>query len=63
MMNTRLIGMVSESKKLENGRIQESGNHRDLLSRKETYARLWNVQQDLEQYGKGHGIAGTFYCF
>jgi len=37
---------------MEQGRIAESGNHEELLAGGGVYARLWNVQQDLENYGK-----------
>ncbi len=38
---------------LENGSIVEHGNHNELLSTDGTYARLWNAQQELENYTKG----------
>ncbi len=37
---------------LEKGDVAEQGTHEDLLARKGTYARLWNTQQSLENYGK-----------
>ena len=37
---------------LEKGDVVEQGTHEDLLARKGTYARLWNTQQSLENYGK-----------
>lgn len=38
---------------LDKGNIVESGNHRTLLSNKHAYARLWNAQQELENYTNG----------
>ena len=37
---------------LEGGYVAESGTHRELLDRGGVYARLWNAQQALENYGK-----------
>ena len=37
---------------LENGSIAEQGRHKELLKVDGTYAKLWNAQQDLENYGK-----------
>lgn len=38
---------------MEKGRIAESGNHKELLSKNGVYTKLWNAQQSLENYGKG----------
>ena len=38
---------------LEKGKLVESGDHRALLAQNGTYARLWNAQQELENYTKG----------
>ena len=38
---------------LEKGNVAESGSHAELLTKNGTYAKLWNAQQDLENYTKG----------
>ena len=38
---------------LDKGNIAESGSHKDLLSADCAYAKLWNAQQELENYTKG----------
>ncbi len=37
---------------MEKGNIVESGTHKELLKENGTYAKLWNTQQNLENYGK-----------
>ncbi len=37
---------------MEDGAVKESGRHDALLKQEGIYARLWNVQQRLENYGK-----------
>ncbi len=37
---------------LNNGNIEESGSHNTLLSKNGLYAKLWNAQQNLENYVK-----------
>jgi len=37
---------------IDSGNITESGTHNALLSKNGDYARLWNAQQSLENYGK-----------
>ena len=41
---------------LENGRVAEEGGHAELLARGGAYARLWNAQQELEQYKRGDAV-------
>ncbi len=41
---------------MDNGNIVESGKHDELLKQNSTYAKLWNAQQSLENYGKD-GVA------
>ncbi|MGN0266631.1 MAG: ABC transporter ATP-binding protein/permease [Lachnospiraceae bacterium] len=38
---------------LEKGQITESGSHSELLKKNGGYAKLWNTQQNLENYGYG----------
>ena len=38
---------------LDKGNIVESGNHKELLEANSSYAKLWNAQQELENYTKG----------
>ncbi len=38
---------------LDHGNIVENGSHSDLLSADGSYAKLWNAQQELENYTKG----------
>ena len=38
---------------LEKGIVAESGSHQNLLARNGLYGKLWNAQQELENYTKG----------
>ncbi len=38
---------------LDKGNIVESGSHRQLLAANSAYAKLWNAQQELENYTRG----------
>lgn len=38
---------------IDKGNIVETGEHKTLLARSGTYAKLWNAQQELENYAKG----------
>ena len=38
---------------MDAGNVTEQGTQEDLLSQNGTYAKLWNAQQSLENYGKG----------
>ena len=42
---------------LDGGTVAEFGNHRQLLAKDNVYARLWNAQQELENYTQGGGAA------
>ena len=42
---------------IDGGNITESGTHNALLSKNDDYARLWNAQQRLENYGKDGATA------
>ena len=37
---------------MNNGSVVESGTHQQLVKNKGTYARLWNAQQSLENFGR-----------
>ena len=37
---------------MDKGTVAETGNHEALLAKGGAYARLWNAQQELENYGK-----------
>ena len=41
---------------LDQGNIVESGNHKELLAANRAYAKLWNAQQELENYTKGGAV-------
>ena len=36
---------------LDKGNVVESGTHKELLDRNGSYAKLWNAQMSLENYG------------
>ena len=38
---------------LDKGNVVENGNHAALLAKNGAYAKLWNAQQELENYSKG----------
>ena len=38
---------------LDKGNVVEEGNHTSLLAKNGVYAKLWNAQQELENYTKG----------
>lgn len=40
---------------MEDGMVVENGNHAQLLKKDGFYAKLWNAQQSLENYGKNGG--------
>lgn len=42
---------------IDSGNVTESGAHNALLSKNGDYARLWNAQQSLENYGKDGATA------
>lgn len=42
---------------IDSGNVTESGTHNALLSKSGDYARLWNAQQSLENYGKDGATA------
>ena len=54
MISHRLMNVVGADTiyVLENGTLMESGSHEALLEKQGVYARLWQTQQALEQFGK-----------
>ena len=41
---------------LDKGTVVENGNHQALLKQNGAYAKLWNAQQNLENYTKGGAL-------
>lgn len=41
---------------LDKGNVVENGNHAVLLAKNGAYAKLWNAQQELENYSKGGSV-------
>lgn len=54
LISHRLANVVNSDNiyVLDKGNIVEHGNHKHLLSLNGCYARLWNTQQNIENYGK-----------
>lgn len=54
LISHRLANVVSADNiyVMEQGKVVEAGTHEALLAEKALYARLWNTQQSLENYGK-----------
>ena len=42
---------------LENGRLKESGTHKDLLQKHGLYAHLWDIQNETESWRMKGGVA------
>ena len=41
---------------LDRGNLAEEGDHKTLLAQNGIYAKLWNAQQELENYGNGGNL-------
>ncbi len=54
LISHRLANVVKSDRiyVVEKGNIAESGSHEELLAKSGVYAKLWNAQQSLENYGK-----------
>ena len=55
MISHRLANVVDADQiyVMDAGNVTEQGTQKELLAKNGTYARLWNSQQSLENYGKG----------
>ena len=58
LISHRLVKMVKADAiyVMVNGKIAESGKHRELLENKADYEKLWEAQQRLENYGKDGAV-------
>ena len=54
LISHRLANVTSSHRiyVMEQGTMVESGKHQELLDKEGVYAKLWNAQQSLENYGK-----------
>ena len=55
VISHRLVNVVEADQiyVMDAGNVVETGTHGELLAENGAYARLWNAQQSLENYGKG----------
>ncbi len=55
LISHRLANVVEADRiyVMDAGNVTEQGTQEELLSQNGTYARLWNAQQSLENYGRG----------
>ena len=58
LISHRLVNVLKEDAiyVMVNGKIAESGKHRELLENKADYEKLWEAQQRLENYGKDGAV-------
>ena len=58
LISHRLVNVVKADAiyVIVNGKIAESGKHRELLENKADYEKLWEAQQRLENYGKDGAV-------
>lgn len=58
LISHRLVNVVKADViyVMVNGKIAESGKHRELLENKADYEKLWEAQQRLENYGKDGAV-------
>ncbi len=54
LISHRLANVVKADRiyVMDQGQVAESGSHEELLKKKGQYARMWEAQQSLENYGK-----------
>lgn len=43
---------------MNRGKIAEEGTHEELLQKAGIYKAMWDIQQELEGYGKGEAVNG-----
>ncbi len=55
LISHRLANVVKSDQiyVMDEGKIAESGTHEELIEKNGAYAKLWNAQQSLENYGRG----------
>lgn len=58
LISHRLVNVIKADAiyVMVNGKIAESGKHRELLENKADYEKLWEAQQRLENYGKDGAV-------
>lgn len=58
LISHRLVNVVKADAiyVMVNGKIAESGKHKELLENKADYEKLWEAQQRLENYGKDGAV-------
>lgn len=60
MISHRLLNVVGADRiyVMNRGKIAEEGTHEELLQKAGIYKAMWDIQQELEGYGKGEAVNG-----